>query len=80
MIRILNVEPDGYCDQARALLGQLGELDEISLCRSDLLARLSKYDVLIVRLRHEIDQEIINSGSKLKAIVTATTGLDHVDI
>ena len=80
MIRILNAEPLGYCDEARSILTQLGELVEAPLNRSELLSRLLDYDVLIVRLAHQIDREVIDAGCRLKAIVTATTGLDHIDV
>lgn len=80
MIRILNIEPDGYSEEARAILKRLGEVVEKPLTRADLLAILPEYHVLIVRLRQQIDREIIDAGYRLKAIVTATTGLDHVAV
>jgi D-3-phosphoglycerate dehydrogenase len=80
MIRILNIEPEGYCDEARDILTQLGEVVETPLQRIELLKKLPGYDVLIVRLTHQIDREVIDAGSCLKIIVTATTGLDHIDM
>ncbi|HVO83568.1 MAG TPA: NAD(P)-dependent oxidoreductase [Syntrophobacteria bacterium] len=79
-VRILNAEPDGYCEEARKLLRGLGTLVETEVSRAELLAALTKYDVLIVRLRHQIDREVLAAGERLKVIVTATTGLDHIDI
>jgi D-3-phosphoglycerate dehydrogenase len=80
VIRILNAEPLNYHNQPRQLLQSIGELDEFDLTRSQLLKCLAEYDVLIVRLRFQIDREVIDTGARLKAIVTATTGLDHVDV
>lgn len=80
MIHILNVEPLGYSEEARGLLRQVGELVEMPFCRAELLAQLRDYDVLIVRLAHQIDHEVIDAGPRLKAIVSATTGLDHIDV
>ena len=80
MMRILNAEPLGYCDEARAILGQLGELTAGTLSRAELLSQLPDYDILIVRLAHQIDREVIDAGRRLQAIVTATTGLDHIDV
>lgn len=80
MIQILNAEPLGYCDEARTILNRLGKVVEASLSRKELLSQLPDYGVLIVRLAHQIDREVIDAGSCLKAIVTATTGLDHVDV
>ncbi len=79
MIRILNAEPLNYHDQARRVLVSLGRLDELSPDRSQLIACLAHYDILITRLGFQIDREVIDAGPNLKAIVTATTGLDHID-
>ena len=78
--RILNLEPEGYCREARAVLERLGEISDGPLCRRELLERISAYDILIVRLHHQIDQEVFEAGKNLKAIVSATTGLDHIDL
>ena len=80
MTRILNAEPLGYCEDARIILNQLGEVVEAPLSRPELLSQLSDYDVLIVRLAHQVDREVIDAGCRLNAIVTATTGLDHIDV
>ena len=79
-VRILNVEPHDYCDRARRVLLQYGELTEFSYSRDQLLDRLDRFDVLIVRLRHQIDREVLDAAPRLQAIVTATTGVDHIDV
>jgi len=79
-IRILNAEPFGYSPEARSLLAQCGTLVEKETSRVELLNDVSNYEVLIVRLSHRIDREVIEAGPQLKAIVTATTGLDHIDV
>lgn len=80
MIRILNAEPLEYCDEARQILRSIGELHEEALEREQLLQIVGDFDVLIVRLGFQIDREVLDVGHRLKAIVTATTGLDHVDV
>ncbi|HPO59635.1 MAG TPA: hypothetical protein PLV53_12385, partial [Anaerolineaceae bacterium] len=79
-VRILNAEPDRYSPEARAILEQIGTVDNGPLTRGELLARLPEYDVLIVRLAHQIDAEVLARGERLRAIVSATTGLDHIDL
>jgi D-3-phosphoglycerate dehydrogenase len=79
-IRILNIEPFGYSSVARSLLEQRAEVVEKEVSRSELLKELCNYDVLIVRLGHQIDRDVIEAGHHLKVIVTATSGLDHIDI
>lgn len=79
-LRILNSEPLGYSDVARAILTDLGDLDEQDLDRSGLLAALPAVDVLLVRLGHTIDREVIDASERLSVIVSPTTGLDHIDL
>lgn len=78
--RILNVEPHGYSDKARTLLTELGDVIDGPLSRQALLGALPDFDILIVRLAHQIDRDVVDAGRQLKVIVSATTGLDHIDL
>ena len=62
------------------MLNKLGKVIEKEMSRTQLLEELGDYDVLIVRLANQIDREVIDAGRRLRAIVTATTGLDHIDV
>lgn len=78
---ILNAEPDNYSPVARELLQTVGEVwDKRPLTRPQLLTQIPHAHVLIVRLAHHIDAEMLQAGKQLQAIVTATTGLDHIDL
>jgi D-3-phosphoglycerate dehydrogenase len=79
-LQILNVEPDQYNEDARLILKKIGDLVEQEMGRDELLKRIAAFDVLIVRLRHQVDAELMDAASGLKAIVSATTGLDHIDV
>lgn len=79
-IRILNIEPTGFSQKARWILSQIGCVSDLPLNRNELLAQLPDYDVLIVRFGQKIDRELIDTGKRLKAIVTAATGVDHIDV
>jgi D-3-phosphoglycerate dehydrogenase / 2-oxoglutarate reductase len=80
MIKILNAEAKDYSPQARKILESLGELKEANFRRDGLISAIGTYDVVIVRLRNRIDREVIDAAHRLKVIVSATTGLDHIDI
>ncbi|MEM7285158.1 MAG: NAD(P)-dependent oxidoreductase [Actinomycetota bacterium] len=81
MIRILNAESAGYDPAARDVLASVGTVIDADLDRAGLLAALGEVDVLIVRLRTEIDHAVLDAaGARLRLIVTATTGLDHIDV
>jgi D-3-phosphoglycerate dehydrogenase len=79
-INVLIAEPLGYSAEAGAVLAKLGKVIEKEMSRSQLLQEIGEFDVLIVRLANQIDHEVINAGRRLRAIVTATTGLDHIDL
>lgn len=79
-IRILNIEPDSYSNEARKICESIGLYDEVSMSREEILAILSKYDVLITRLGYNIDAGFFKATDNLKVIVSATTGLDHIDL
>lgn len=80
MIRILNAEPSDYSPEALRILQSIGEVREGQFTRSELIRELGDYDILIVRLGFEIDREVINAGGRLKGVVSATTGMDHIDV
>ncbi|MCG8459593.1 MAG: hypothetical protein MI919_25215 [Holophagales bacterium] len=79
-LRILNAEADGYSAEARAILETLGRLEEGQLQRASLLQRLAGVQVLITRLGHRVDRELLGAAPDLLAVVSATTGLDHLDL
>lgn len=79
MIKILNTESLDYSPSAREILERFAVIEAADLQHPELFSRLSEIDALIVRLRNQIDREILDSAPHLKAIVTATTGLDHID-
>ncbi len=77
--KILNLEPEDYSQSAKDMLVDIASVDDRPLSREDLKKAIGDYDGLIVRLRHKIDQDILAYASNLKVIVSATTGLNHID-
>lgn len=70
-ILVCNLEPDRYSSEAVALLKTKFEyLPEVNV----------NAEVLIVRLARKIDSSVLMQFPHLKWIVTATTGLDHLDL
>ncbi|MDP7657723.1 MAG: D-2-hydroxyacid dehydrogenase [Nitrososphaerales archaeon] len=51
-----------------------------SITPEDLLLTIPNYDVVIIRSRTEITQELISAGKKLKIIGRAGVGLDNIDL
>jgi len=77
---LLNAEPHGYSEEARAILQRLGTLIDDNVSQDDLPGSMRGVDVLIVRLHLEVNRGVLESGTELRAVVTATTGLDHIDM
>jgi len=69
--------PPGRCN----CWNKLGRSSSADLDRSGLLSAVEEArNVLWVRLRHRIDAEVMTAARNLKVMVTATTGLNHIDL
>lgn len=51
-----------------------------TISRPEILSCIADYELLLVRSKTEIDQELIKSASRLKLIGRAGAGLDKIDI
>ncbi len=81
MIRevIFNAEPLGFSPRARQMWEALGEYHEGDLDTAADDALLARATVLIVRLARRIDGGILERAPALRTVISATTGLDHLD-
>lgn len=77
---ILIAESAGFAPLAMHRLRERAEVIAADLDRGGLLAAVPAADVLWVRLRHQIDEEILSAATRLRVIVTNTTGLNHIDL
>lgn len=80
MFKLLNVEPENYSPEARSIISEFAEITELNATRNDLIKNIDQFDILITRLSHNIDKEVLNAAKNLKIIVSATTGLNHIDV
>lgn len=78
--RIILAEPEGFPEEALALLRREGRVIPCGRDSAALLAALPEANVLWVRLRHRIDAAMMAPATDLKIIVTPTTGLNHIDL
>jgi len=51
-----------------------------TIAQDELKKTVSNYDVLIVRSRTKVTREVIETGSRLKAVGRAGAGLDNIDV
>jgi D-3-phosphoglycerate dehydrogenase len=74
-------ESIGFSNDARELLESRADVEWGDLDADGLRDRLGPdVDVLWVRLRHHIDRAVLRRAPNLRFIVTATTGLNHIDL
>ena len=79
-MRILITESENFSKNAIALLQKKFDVTILDLQTIDELGEIIQdFDVLFVRLRFKLTTEILEKAKKLKYILTATTGLDHID-
>jgi len=73
-------EPDGFPDDAMRRLKAAVEVHPGPFDRPGLLAAVKSADGMMIRLGHQVDRELLEEAECLKAIASATTGLDHIDL
>ena len=57
------------------------EVDELpGLAKKDLIAKIGRYDALIVRSATQADRDVIEAGKKLRVIARAGVGTDNIDV
>lgn len=79
-MKILITESNGFSSKAITVLRNQFEVKTVNVeSKQELIEMISDFEVLFVRLGFSIDKEIIQKAKKLKYILTATTGLDHID-
>src|SRR5262245_10246450 len=79
-MEILLSESSEFAPAALRVLEQLGRVTLAELDRPQLLRSVSRADVLWIRLRHKIDAEVLSAAPHLRAVVSPTTGLNHIDL
>ncbi|HEY1343269.1 MAG TPA: NAD(P)-dependent oxidoreductase [Bryobacteraceae bacterium] len=78
-LKILVSESNGFAPDSRRELEALGDVTWGDFDLAGLKAAIGEADILWVRLRHFIGADVLEQAPKLKWIVTATTGLNHID-
>jgi D-3-phosphoglycerate dehydrogenase len=77
---VVITEPLHYAPEARAVLAGIGPVVDGPFDRAGLLAAVRSARVLVVRLGHEIDDEVLAAAPGLEYVCSPTTGTDHIDL
>ncbi len=78
--KILNTIGEVFTPKAKEILAGLGEVDYMILTQENLGQIVGNYDIFVAGLGLNFTKDILDKAVKLKAIATATTGLDHIDV
>lgn len=78
--KLLIAESHEFSPVAVGILANRFEVRLADLDRAGLLREAADAEYLWVRLRNMIDGEIMEAAPKLRAIITNTTGLNHIDL
>lgn len=78
--RVVIAEPLHYSPEARAILATLGPVVEGPFDRPGLIEAVAGARILVVRLGHQIDDEVLAAGEHLELVGSPTTGTDHIDV
>jgi D-3-phosphoglycerate dehydrogenase / 2-oxoglutarate reductase len=79
-MKIVVTEPLHLAEGVKQTLAELGGVSYGPFEDRALTSELVDCDVLMVRLGRHIGDAIITAAPKLRYILTATTGLDHIDL
>jgi len=79
-MKILVTEPRDLTDEVKRQLEALGTVVYGPFDDHALIQKLANADALMVRLGRYIGAPLLAEAPKLRFILTATTGLDHIDV
>lgn len=80
-MKIVITENEDFSPEVIQCFNTLGQVNTYDTkTRQELIQNISNAELIFIRLRFVIDKEIIDSNPNLKYILTATTGLDHIDV
>ncbi|MBI2675795.1 MAG: hydroxyacid dehydrogenase [Candidatus Aenigmarchaeota archaeon] len=79
-MKILVASPEYFPTDILSELEEIGDVDCEKLSYEELLDRIGDYDAVLTRVDVKLDKKILEKAAKLKAIGSATTGLDHIDM
>jgi D-3-phosphoglycerate dehydrogenase len=79
-MKIVVTEPLHMADGVRSALERLGTVAYGPFNSAALARELPDCNVLVLRLGHYLDGHLLGLAPQLHFVVTATTGLDHIDL
>lgn len=80
-MKLLITESEDFSEKAIFELKRHFEVELANIfSEEELVEKIKEVDALFVRLRFKLSKEILSKATSLQYILTATTGLDHIDV
>ncbi len=79
-VKILNTIGDIYTQEAKDILMSCGDVTFATYTQQELEENIGEYDIALVGLGLHFNAQVLTKATRLKALATATTGLDHIDL
>lgn len=80
-MKIAITESENFSSEAINLLSKTGEVFALDCETQDaLIENCTEAEAIFIRLKFRIDRRVLDSLPKLKFILSATTGTDHIDM
>ena len=78
--KIINLEPKYFSDKAKKILIKYFKYIEYSRSAGNIKNQIQDVDIIISRFKYKFDKNLLLNSKKLKYIISASTGLDHIDL
>jgi D-3-phosphoglycerate dehydrogenase len=80
-MKLVITESEDFSEKAILELKKYFEVEVLNLfSEEELLEKIKDADAIFIRLRFKLSKEILSKATSLQYILTATTGLDHIDV
>ena len=76
---ILVTEPEYFTLSSLQTMRRVGSVVSKRLSRKELLREVSKFEALVVRIDTQLDKKLLKRATRLKCVISATTGVNHID-
>ena len=80
MIKMLCPEPGSFSEKGLDYARTFSDLTAVKLSQHEFNKLAPDYDVILIRFNTIIGPDILGKNSNIKAILSPTTGLDHIDL
>lgn len=78
-IIILVTEPEYFTSESLAAMRKVGKVLARRMSKSQLKRAIGQANAVVVRVETKLDKDILRNAKHLQCVISATTGLNHID-